>query len=431
IDVNYNVILASYYPGEGLPPITAIRTVSPILPNLSKAYAVNDLVNQIQHGLTIGRATKRLDRIRKDRLPYPRWLAALAAGGISMSVQLFYTTAPVMLILALITGVLINRFVYLLGTRGLPTLFQQIFGGWLIVLIATGFSWLNAHPALDFLGYISPTTIAVGCVFQLVAGARFVAAIQDAIDGFYVTATARILEVVMLTAGLVIGLVTGLDFARRLGLAVYISSDAPVVGWVPAQFFAAGLTALFWAVSRFANRRTIAVTLVVTLVGFATRWLVLQIDVGPVVAAFAGPMVAALVATILVRRFWQIPTFGVINAMGVPFVPGLTLYLGLIQLVGSTLTDPDPSKGSATLGTAAAIALAVSAGASLGIFFGQPVSEKLMLIPRPWQQHKTTAATIRPARGRLRHVGQAAQSEPEVTTTGSGSQHRVSQGPSG
>ena len=415
LDVNYNVIFASYYPGEGSPPFTAIRNISPMVPNLSKVYAVNDLVNQIYGGLSISKATKRFDRIRKATSAYPAWLAALAAGGISMSVQLFYTTSPKVLFLALVTGFLVNRFVYLLANRGLPTLFQQLFGGWLIVAIAAGFTWLNAHPKVDFLGYVSPTTIAVGCVFQLVVGARFVAGIQDAIDGFYVTATARILEVVMMTAGLVVGLVTGLNIMRRVGVDVYISPEPPDPGPVPVQFIAATLTAVLWAVSNFANRRTIVVTAFVTLIGWGTYW-VAQLWTSPVIADFAGPMVAALVTTILVRRFWQIPAFGVINAMGIPFVPGLLLYLGLIQLVGSTSAPADPSKGAATLGTAAAIALAIAAGASLGVFLGRPVSEKIMLIPQTWHQRLKKTPVLTPAGGKLKHVSGAGADTPSSRT---------------
>ncbi len=105
-------------------------------------------------------------------------------------------------------------------------------------------------------------------------------------------------------------------------------------------------------------------------------------------ANFAGPMVAALLVTIVVRRLWQIPVFGVVNAVGIPFVPGLTLYLGLLQLVGSASAVSDPAKGGATLGTAVAIALAIAAGASLGVFFGRPVSEQLMTLPLAWQHRR-------------------------------------------
>jgi len=258
----------------------------------------------------------------------------------------------------------------------MPTLFQQLFGAWLIVGFAAGFTWLNAHPRFAVLGYVSPTAIAVGGIFQLVVGARFVAGIQDAIDGFYVTASARVFEVVMMTTGLVVGLVSGLDLARGLGVAVYISSDAPALGSVPAGFAGAVLTALLWAISYFANRRTLLVTAIAALVAWATYQGVLLSGLGPVVANFAGPMVAALGVTLVVRRWWQLPAFGIINAMGIPFVPGLTLYLGLLQVVGSSSAPADPSKGAATLGTAAAIALAIAGGASLGVYLGRGGRER-------------------------------------------------------
>jgi uncharacterized membrane protein YjjP (DUF1212 family) len=410
LDINLNMIMASYYPGQGMPPFTAIRTVSPVVSNLTKVSKVNALVREIGQGLSITRATKKFDRIRKSELPYHPLLAALAAGGISMSVQLFFTRDVLMLMLALITGFLVNRFVYLLKEWGLPTFFQQLFGGWLVIAIAAGFTWLNAHPDLG-LGYISPTTIAVGCIFQLVVGARFVAGVQDAIDGFYVTATARILEVVLLTAGLVIGLLTGLDLARRLGINVYLSTSVLTPQDPAFQLIAATTTALLWAISRYANIPTLIMTAVTTLIARATFLLVQTLDASTVIASFAGPMVAAFIATILVRRFHRIPTFGVINAMGVPFVPGMALYMGLLQTVGTNNADPDPSLGGTTLGTAAAVALAIAAGASLGIFFGRPVSERLMMIPRTWNQllnRGTDQAPkhqiANPAGGKLKHL---------------------------
>jgi uncharacterized membrane protein YjjP (DUF1212 family)/uncharacterized membrane protein YjjB (DUF3815 family) len=388
LDVTSNVILASYYPGEGMPPITSMRTVSQVVPNLSKVYGVNDLVAQVTNGLSLGRAMRRFDGIRKGREPYPPWLAALAAGGVSMGVQLLYATSWIMLPLGLITGYLVNRFVYLLSRRGLPALFQQMFGGWLIVAFAAGFTWLNSHPAVNVLGYVSPTAIAVGCVFQLVVGARFVAGIQDAIDAFFVTAAARMVQVVLMTAGLVVGLVSGLDLARRLGVDVYISASVPPFGSAPGQVVGATATAVFTAMSYFANRRTLAVTAVTTALGWGAYLIALNLGWGAITANFVGPMVAAFFVTLLVRRLWQIPAFGVINAMGIPFVPGLGLYLGLIQMVGSASAPADPSTGGATLGTAAAIALAIAAGASLGVLLGRPVSEQLMLIPHSWKQRR-------------------------------------------
>jgi uncharacterized membrane protein YjjP (DUF1212 family)/uncharacterized membrane protein YjjB (DUF3815 family) len=411
LDVTSNVIMGSYYPGEGMGPITSLRTVSPMVPNLSKVYAVNDMVQKIVEGMGIGQAARRFDAIKNDRTPYPPWLAALATGGISLGVQLLYTISPVMLVLAFITGYAVNRFVHLLERTGLPIFFQQVFGGWLIVAFAAGVTWLNTQPKLDVFGYLSPTVIAVGCVFQLVAGAQFVAGIQDAIDSFFVTAAARVLQVVMLTAGLVIGLVSGLDMARRFGIDVYISSTAPVFGNVVAQLIGATVIAISWAASCFANRRTLFVTAFVTLIGWGVYLVVLNLGLGPVMANFAGPTVAAALVTIIVRRLWQIPAFGVIKAMGIPFVPGFTLYLGLLQLVGSTSAQASPSLGGATLGQAAAVALAIAAGASLGVFVARPANERLMSLPRLGREDVSLGKRVRRTAGSLRHLRRSGRRE--------------------
>jgi uncharacterized membrane protein YjjP (DUF1212 family) len=410
IDVTYHVILTSYYPGEGMPPLTVARTVTPTVSNLSKVMEVNDLVVKIEQGMSIARAMKEFDRLRKADPPYPGWVAALASGGISMSVQLFYTLDIKILILALLTGILVNRFISLLRSWGLPIFFQQLFGGWLVIAIAASFTWLNEHPNLEFFGYVSPTTIAVGCIFQLVVGARFVAGVQDAIDGHYVTATARILEVVIMNVGLVVGLLTALEFARRFGIAVYLRTSVLTPGGPIEQLVAATLTAVLWGIAAYSNARTLIVMACVTLLARATYLLVMvfdtslvAFDTSIVVASFAGPMVAAFVTVIVVRWRWSAPTFGVLNAMGIPFVPGMLLYLGLLQTVGTHSVEPDPSSGFATVGMAIAIALAISAGASLGAFLGRPSQERHLLTQKTWTQMMTKEIT-QPAGGTLSHV---------------------------
>ena len=60
---------------------------------------------------------------------------------------------------------------------------------------------------------MDPTLIVVGGIILLVAGMTAVGAMQDAIDQFYVTASARFLEVAMMTGGIVLGIVAGCRWA--------------------------------------------------------------------------------------------------------------------------------------------------------------------------------------------------------------------------
>jgi hypothetical protein len=70
----------------------------------------------------------------------------------------------------------------------------------------------------------------------MLAGMSVVGAAQDAIDGFALTAGGRILDLALLTLGVVIGIVGGLSVAQALGMGFAVSSDATSLGPVPLQF---------------------------------------------------------------------------------------------------------------------------------------------------------------------------------------------------
>jgi len=383
IDITTFAITTSYSPGNGLLPVTAMRTVKPAVVDLTRVHAVNQLVTQIRRGLPLAQAAARFEQIVEARPPYPGWLAWIAAGSISATVQLLYTTSPGILLLALVTGVLLNRLIAGLDRLGVPRFFQQLAGGWFAVVVAALISWINRGGSPGFLVGLSPTLAAAGCVFQLVVGMKFVAAMQDAIDGFHVTAMGRLLQVAMETAGIVIGLFTGLDLANRAGLPVFINPNPFAFAAPPVQYVAAAASAAVWIAGGFANLRTLALTVGAALLAWLGYSVGLSAGFRPVFANFVGAAIAAFVATLLVRRT-HVPGFAVVNASVVALVPGLTLYQGLLAIVGTPTVAADPDKGWALVGTAAAIALAIAAGASLGTYFGRPLGDRIMAFPLTW-----------------------------------------------
>ena len=212
---------------------------------------------------------------------------------------------------------------------------------------------------------------------------KFVAAGQDAIDGFYVTATARLLQVVMLTAGVVAGLVSGLKIAMRLGAYIYISTDPIRYGAVPVQYIGAILAAVCFVVGGFASWRMIALAgtgAALAWFGFKAMQAMIAGDVFP---DFVGAFLAAFVVTLLVRRS-TIPGFALVNGSILILVPGMRLFRGLLEMVGTNYDPPAPSDGGTTLLIAVGVALAIAAGASLGMFLGRPVGDRLMGLPLEW-----------------------------------------------
>jgi uncharacterized membrane protein YjjB (DUF3815 family) len=101
-----------------------------------------------------------------------------------------------------------------------------------------------------------------------------------------------------------------------------------------------------------------------------------QLNVAVVPANTVAALVAAALTTLIVRRT-HVPGFGVITASLLPLVPGLAIYRGLLQLVGTKPDTGDPGQGASTLLLALAVAVSIGAGASLGIYLGRPLADTL------------------------------------------------------
>jgi uncharacterized membrane protein YjjB (DUF3815 family) len=79
----------------------------------------------------------------------------------------------------------------------------------------------------------------------------------------------------------------------------------------------------------------------------------------------------------------NIPGFGLVSAALLPSVPGLSLYNGLLQVVGTSPETANPSAGGTTLLVALGVALGIAAGATLGTYLGRPIADQLRRIHTP------------------------------------------------
>jgi uncharacterized membrane protein YjjB (DUF3815 family) len=97
-----------------------------------------------------------------------------------------------------------------------------------------------------------------------------------------------------------------------------------------------------------------------------------------------GPS-CGFVATVVARRS-RTPGFALIAAAILPLVPGLSLFTGLLQAVGTLGKPGDLAASGVTLLQALGVAVGIAAGATLGTYLGRPVKEQLRRIrnlPRP------------------------------------------------
>ncbi len=208
-----------------------------------------------------------------------------------------------------------------------------------------------------------------------------VGAAQDAIDQFYVTASARVFEVVMRTTGIVLGIVAAIRLAALLKLPLPVSAHPVSHGPLAGQFAGATLAAAFFALYAYSDLVTIAFAAAAGCTGWGIYALFLHVAAGEAAASAAGAMAAALAATIVTRRT-HVPAFGLISAAILPLVPGLSLYDGLLQVIGTPTRSAAPALGGATLLAAVGTALSIAAGTSLGTLLGRPLVDRVRRVGR-------------------------------------------------
>ena len=101
------------------------------------------------------------------------------------------------------------------------------------------------------------------------------------------------------------------------------------------------------------------------LLGWAGYALMIYVGANEVPANTTGAFVAALASTLLIRRT-SIPGFGLVSAALLLLVPGLALYNGLLQVVGTPSETANPSAGGSTC-----CSLSVSLGPGCGRHSGR------------------------------------------------------------
>jgi uncharacterized membrane protein YjjP (DUF1212 family) len=386
LDLTFTSITATYYAAPTTVPMTLIRTVQPDVLDFTRVRRVQALVERIRAGVPLEDAINDLERIRKAPRLYSGWVASVGNAAIAPGVTLLFTVSWQILVISFLTGFAVDRFVVWTTARRLPPFFSQFTVAAFITLVATGVSALGSH-GVDVLLDADPTLIVVGGIVLLVAGMTVVGAMQDAIDQFYVTASARFLEVAMMTAGIVLGIVAGLQVGVALDHPIAVSTEALTLGPVVAQFIGAAVISAAFALSAYSGWVTVVLAGLMGALGWAGYLGMVSLGFEEVTANTAGALLAAFVATIIARRF-RTPNFALITAAILPLVPGLSLFTGLLQAVGTLGQPGDLAASGVTLLQALGVAVGIAAGATLGTYLGRPVKEQLRRIrnlpsPRP------------------------------------------------
>lgn len=356
-NVTFTLLSISYQPSLVDDPVTASRTVRRRATDYTRLAAVFRLVDDLsdpETAFSLEEAYRRLAEIRRNRHPYPGWVLTGASGLLAGAASVLVGGDVIVFVAAALGAMLGDRLAWLCAGRGLPEFYQFTVAAMPPAAIGI---------ALTLAGVdVKASAVITGGLFALLPGRALVAGVQDGLTGFYITAAARLLEVMYLYVGIVVGVLLVLYFGVQLGAE--LSPDAPAAGtdgrplW---QTGAAMLLALTFAVLLQQERSTV---LLVTLNG-GVAWVVYGAmhyagGFSPVASTAIAAGLVGLFGQLLSRyRFASALPFTT-AAIG-PLLPGSATYFGLLAFAQNNV-----DRGLVNLTKAAALAMAIAIGVNLG-----------------------------------------------------------------
>lgn len=382
VDLTFTSIMIAHDGSEQSPGVSVLRVVaSPAadFDRLAKVVVVAESIARSGPVMTVADAAPEdeaqlreelharlsaahleLDTILTAPRAYRRGIITVLLSVMAAAVAVLLGGGVVSMLLAAATTALIDSAFRALNVWKLPVFFLQLAGAAIATTVAVLISIVSPYVPAD-LSALPPALVVASGIVVLLAGASLVGAADDAINGFPVTASGRLVEVLLLTIGIVVGIGGVLDLARRLGVSLVLI-DLPVSPWpISVQIIGAAVASAAWAMASYASLRTaffagltgaIAFTVFVTLGGSG---------VAPAAASALAALIIGFAAEALGPRL-KIPAIILTICGIVPLLPGLAIYRGMLALVNAE----EGSAGFELLLQAGLTGLALAAGVTLG-----------------------------------------------------------------
>ena len=341
---------------------TVVRVVRSWSDNYAGLTHVHRLVKEITDGeLPRPQAQRKLDRIMSQPKPYPRWAINLATVGAVMALSLALGSEWLGAVVAGL-GLFLNLFVSAkLGTWRIPEFFQMAVAGIIVTMTAMVPYGLGVD--------VSPPLIVASGLIMLLPTLRLVSTMQDAINGFPVTAAGRMISTGLTFLGLVVGLAIAIAVSTSfLGFeTIDVSEVAYGLAPPPQHITFMLLATTLIAVSVQVRPRHIVPGLVSSAIGLVVYYAVIPTGLGPRMLAGMAAIAIGCASAWLANRH-TIPQ-AVIAVPGVTFLlPGLSIFRGMYLFT----VDIDPIQGLVPMINASAIIMSLAAAVVLGNYLMRP-----------------------------------------------------------
>ncbi len=364
VDVTLNAVHVSYLrPGER--PMTLMRVVRASSPDYSKYQRLQGLVARIAGGMGLDEARAGSKGIRRTPFRFRTGVVVVARSITAVGVGIRFDGSPVILALTFLAALAASITQAGLARASMPPFFRQVAGGFVITVVAVAVAAL-ASLGVEPFTTVRPEIIVSSGIVLMFSGLALVGAVKDAIEGFSLTAGGRILDVMLQTLGVVIGIFIGLEVGRILGYGISLPDEAVPQGTLASVLIGAVIVAAAISISNGADSRIVLFSAALSVLAAASADAALRFGLGDVGAVALGALAASFAGTLLGRG--AVPSVAVSTAAIIALVPGGVIFRGLLEMVTTGGTLDGTMAGVDLLAHAAMIAVSLAVGASLGSF---------------------------------------------------------------
>lgn len=384
VDITFTSLTVSIHRGLDEDPLAVMRVIRVRTRDYTRLQNLQLLVDEIAQP-PAGRdapdpevARVRLAKILAAPHPYRRWLVSGGHAMLAAGVVALFGAGILMWLIAGLTAVVVDQAQRWLARNSVADFFNQAVSAAIPTAVAVLLFWMRSQ-GWEIPGVSSkPSLLVISGIIMLLAGLTVMGAAQDAIDGYYVTAGARALEMVVLTLGIAVGVTTVLGLAWRLGVPMEISPYVMSGGTPVQSTFAAAAIGAGFAWGTYTRFRAILLAASVAAGSWVVYELMAPIGLGPggsvvVPAACVGAVAYAA------HRTLRVPELAIVMAGIVPLLPGLAVYRALFLLMDNTVLLPAAAAELVT-------ALSIGIGLAAGVWIGQYAARRKFGLDLPAQR---------------------------------------------
>ncbi|WP_423183725.1 threonine/serine ThrE exporter family protein [Arthrobacter sp. NyZ413] len=366
VDITNQSVAINYAPKDQTP-ITLLRVVRSWTNNYAGLAQVHQLVTDIVAG-GVGRAEAvgRLDDIIRKSKPFPRWMVTIAFGVFAAVFVGVLGGGLGASALAFASNLLVNLVARQLGKWRTPDFFVTAACSFLVTFIALMLRWAGAE--------IPPSIVVAGGILLLLPTGRLVSSVQDAINGFPVTAAGRFLSTILTFGAIVAGIAVAVVVGDLVGTAnIDVTQTFPEAYPLWGQAILIAIAVIAIGITEQTQLKLLLPTAAVGVVGYFVLWGAGVLGMGDRLSPAITAVAIGLLGRIVALRLGA-PQLVVAVPAAIILLPGLKIFRSMYVL---TVQEADILLGSGGMLNAGAIVLGVAAGIVLGDNLARPLTKGL------------------------------------------------------